>query len=369
MSELSCTVFTPVQLPSGLEIPNRIVKSSVWEGATDENCNVLPSLVEIYENLAAGGTGLILLSATTVSSDGCLGHGQIGLFNDSHVDGVKQLVDTIHKHSAKVGIQLAHAGLMAKGNVGPLLGPSTVDIPHVPNDNVPMTEDQIYEVIQLFVEAAKRAETAGVDLIQLHAAHGYLINQFLSSAFNHRDDGYGGGVINRARFLMEIVESIKAVVSVPIGVKISGEDNIEGGNTIEDTVEICKLLAYCGVEFIEVSGGTGVSEAKVGVIRKGKFHHETEAYHLDYAKAIKSALKEEDLNVIISVVGGIRTVQGAQRCLEFVDMVSLGRPLVAEPDLPRKWLEDPECAAFCKNCSGCFRPIFQKEVIRCIQKK
>ncbi|KAL0228719.1 hypothetical protein GEMRC1_013339 [Eukaryota sp. GEM-RC1] len=216
-----------------------------------------------------------------------------------------------------------------------------------------------------FVSAAKRAEAAGVDLIQLHFAHGYLLNQFVSKAFNHRTDDYGGSLENRARFPIEVLTAVKEAVSCPVGIKMSAHDNLKVEcNTIRDSVELVKLYKVAGCDFIEVSGGCSISPTNTLPIRRGKFKDATEAYHLEDAVEIKQAVGDD---VVVVVVGGIRSVPGAARCLEAgVDMVSLGRPLVAEPDLVNnKWKLEGDTMAKCVSCSGCFRPVYGGEGIRC----
>ncbi|KAL0235700.1 hypothetical protein GEMRC1_002282 [Eukaryota sp. GEM-RC1] len=355
------SLFEPISIKNVI-IPNRVMKSAVWEGLTDESGKVTPKLLEIYQNLGQGGTGLITISATSVSSDGPLGPGQVSLYSDDHIDGIRSLVDAIHQNGAKAAIQLAHAG---RFSVVRPVGPSNVEIEKAPACEE-LTHEEMKSILADFVAAAKRAEAAGVDLIQLHFAHGYLLNQFMSKAFNHRTDEYGGSLENRARFPIEVLTAVKEAVSCPIGIKLSAHDNLKVEcNTIEDSVELVKLYKAAGCDFIEVSGGTGISPAKTLPIRKGKFKEETEAYHLDDAVEIKQAVGDD---VVVAVVGGIRSVPGAARCLEAgVDMVSLGRPLISEPDLVnKKWKLDGDTMARCVNCSGCFRPIFAGEGIKCI---
>ncbi|KAL0226711.1 hypothetical protein P9112_014035 [Eukaryota sp. TZLM1-RC] len=360
-------LFNPINI-SGVNVPNRVMKSALWEGMSDpDTLKVTPELINLYEELAKGDVGLIIISATSVSASGALGPRQISLFSDDHTEGIRQIVDVIHKYNSKCAIQLAHAGRHTY-NCDPI-GPSDHDFPKAPACRAATKED-MDSILDDFVSAAKRAADAGVDFIQLHFAHGYLLNQFLSPALNHRTDEFGGSLENRLRYPIKVLQAIKQAVSIPVGVKLSPVDRLEGGNTIEEGIEISKALVQNGCDFIEVSGGTGISKSTETPIRRGKFEGDSEGYHLDDALAIKNALKQANLDTIVAVVGGIRSGKGAERCLEAgVDMVSVGRALIPEPHLVKIWKEDPEQLAFCKNCSQCFKPIFQGEGVRCVQLK
>ncbi|MEE8415495.1 MAG: NADH:flavin oxidoreductase, partial [Desulfobacterales bacterium] len=184
----------------GLQLPNRFIRSATWEGLADGDGACTPELVDLMVKLVKGGVGLIITGHTYVSSAGQATPRQLGLYKDSLIEGLKEMTEAVHREGGKIILQLAHGGLMARSKLTGTApqGPSS----EKDQDNDPgrrMTLDEIEETIAAFGQAARRAKTAGFDGVQIHSAHGYLLNQFLSPAFNLREDKYGGSVENRAR--------------------------------------------------------------------------------------------------------------------------------------------------------------------------
>jgi 2,4-dienoyl-CoA reductase-like NADH-dependent reductase (Old Yellow Enzyme family) len=227
-----------------------------------------------------------------------------------------------------------------------------------------MTLEDIREDVEAFGAAAYRAREAGFDGVQIHAAHGYLLSQFLSPAFNKREDDYGGPVENRARALLEVLRRLKTEVGhdFPILVKMNSEDFVDDGLSLEDAVTVGSMLEEGGIDAIELSGGTPLS-GKLGSIRKEIKSEEDEAYFKDSAKAFKRALQ-----IPLILVGGIRSIQVAEKLLSegIADYISMSRPFVREPSLVKRWASGDLRRAACLSDSLCFRPIVAGEGIHCI---
>ena len=210
-----------------LELPNRFIRSATWEGLAGEDGSCTPQLIDLMVELAKGGVGLIITGHTYVLPDGQATPRQLGIHNDNLIDGLKEMADAVHREGGRIILQLAHGGLQAKPRLtgttpkGPSSGERLVDPP-----GREMGVEEIKEVVDAFGEGAGRAKEAGFDGIQIHAAHGYLLNQFLSPAFNQRADNYGGSVESRARILVEVLESIRKAVGryYPALVKINSQD-------------------------------------------------------------------------------------------------------------------------------------------------
>src|SRR5690606_1154731 len=237
-------------------LPNRIVMSPMCMYSATPNGEVSDWHIVHYGTRAVGRVGLILLEATAVESRGRISDRDLGIWGDHHVEGLKKLVDFAHGQGVKIGIQLAHAGRKAVLDE-PIIAPSA--IPFDDRSKMPqeMSKTQIDEVIRAFREAARRADAAGFDVVEIHAAHGYLLHEFLSPLSNRREDEYGGSLTNRFRMLKEVVRSVREVwpEERPLYVRISAVDYAEGGLTLEDSVEIARLLKEEGVDLIDVSSG------------------------------------------------------------------------------------------------------------------
>jgi len=230
-----------------------------------------------------------------------------------------------------------------------------------------MTLEDIREVVEAFGRAAYRAREAGFDGVQIHAAHGYLFSQFLSPAFNKREDEYGGPLENRARALLEVLRRLKTEVGndFPILVKMNSQDFIDDGLSLEDAVKVGAMLQKEGIDAIELSGGTPLS-GKLGTIRKGIKSEENEAYFKDSAKAFKRVIE-----IPLILVGGIRSIQVAEKLLieGTADYISMSRPFVREPALVKRWASGDHRRATCLSDSLCFRPTVAGEGIYCVTER
>ncbi len=246
-------------------------------------------------SFATGGTGLILAEATGVVAEGRISIGCTGLYNDEQVKAWSGIVDFVHSQGVKIGIQLAHAGRKAgttiPGADHPMatpeeggwqaVAPSAIAFPGYPEPRA-LTEVEIKELVTSFGAAAKRAMAAGFDLVEIHAAHGYLLHEFYSPLSNTRTDEYGGSYENRVRFLKEVTSEVRSVIpeSMPLFIRISASDWTEGGWTIEESVRLSSELTALGVDLIDVSSGGNVSKANIAV---------GPGYQVHFAEAIKSS--------------------------------------------------------------------------------
>jgi 2,4-dienoyl-CoA reductase-like NADH-dependent reductase (Old Yellow Enzyme family) len=230
-----------------------------------------------------------------------------------------------------------------------------------------MTSSDVEDIVRCFGSAARRAKEAGFDGIELHAAHGYLFSQFLSPAFNHRKDTYGGSISNRARALAEAVRAVRSSVggNYPLIVKMNGNDYAEGGMTDQDSVSVAKILAEKGIDGIEVSGGLLTSRTR-GPSRTGIESEEQEAYFSREARMIK---KETGLTVIL--VGGIRSMAVAENIVEdgTADFIAMSRPFIREPDLVNRWKNGDCVKSTCISDNRCFRPALTGKGIYCVHER
>jgi 2,4-dienoyl-CoA reductase-like NADH-dependent reductase (Old Yellow Enzyme family) len=289
---------------------------------------------------AVGGAGLIIQEATAVSPEGRITPADLGLYNAGHVEKLKQITAFIHQQGAVAGIQLAHAGRKAGcaepwnggrqiGNNG--IGWKTVSCsvnPFYPEDegSVALDGEGIQKVISDFKIAAERALQAGFKLLEIHAAHGYLIHQFLSPLSNHRNDQYGGSFENRIRLLSEVVISVKKVwpENLPLFVRISVTDWAEGGWNPDEAVQLSKLLKKMGVDLIDCSSGGLVPDAKIPV---------APGYQVAFAERIK-----KETGILTSAVGFITEARQAEDILSqgSADLIMIGRESLREPYFPLK---------------------------------
>lgn len=290
-----------------------------------------------YTTRAIGGAGLIMTEATAIAPEGRISVGDLGIWSDDHISELRRLTTSIHANGAVAAIQLAHAGRKASHDLPAngakqlslenggwtTLAPSA--IPFAENESAPhsVDTDQIAEIAEQFKQAARRSFEAGFKIIEIHAAHGYLLHQFLSPASNKRDDNYGGSFENRIRFLLEVLTSVKEVwpTNFPIFVRLSATDWVEGAWNLEETVQLCKILQQQGVDLIDCSTGGNLPNVKIPV---------ADGYQVPFAEAIQRA------GVPAATVGLIYTPAQITAILDSnkADMVMLGRVLLRNPYFP-----------------------------------
>lgn len=273
------SLFDPMTI-RGVTFSNRIWVSPMCQYSAIDGVATKWHDVHIG-SFATGGTGLIMMEATGVVPEGRISTACLGLWNDAQTERLKPIVQFAHSMATKIGIQLAHAG--RKGSCLPpwsdhpmaskeeggwdCVAPSAISFGGKYPVPKALTKEEIHELVAAFAISAKRAVTAGFDLVEIHAAHGYLIHQFLSPISNQRGDEYGGSFENRARFILEISKAVRNAIpdSMPLFVRISASDWLEDGWTIDESVELCKLLKEVGVDLIDVSSGGTSSGAPVPV--------------------------------------------------------------------------------------------------------
>ncbi len=290
-------------------------------------------------SFAIGGASLVITEATAVSPEGRISPGDLGIWKDEHIDKLKQINNFIHEQGSLSAVQLAHAGRKASHNLPwkggaqirsnaeggwKTLGPDAE--PFLETEEAPAAIDKagIEKVKADFKSAAERAARAGFDVLEIHAAHGYLIHEFYSPLSNHRTDEYGGSFENRIRLLVEITETIKETWSPekPLFVRISATDWTEGGWTIEESVLLAKVLKNIGVDFVDCSTGGNVASAKIP-LKPG--------YQVDFAEKIR-----RETDVLTGAVGLITTPQQADAIIRDgqADAVLLARELLRDPHFP-----------------------------------
>ncbi|MCP4747486.1 MAG: NADH:flavin oxidoreductase [Desulfobacteraceae bacterium] len=352
-----------------LSMVNRLVRSATWEGLCDDQGRPTEKLNQFYKALSDGSVGLIISGYTYVRPEGKQLPGQMGIYSDDFEKNYLKLTECVHKANGKIAIQLVHAGGQASRQVSGFapVGPSAVQAAQFPEKPEALSVEDVQKIVNAFIRAAVRAKQWGFDAVQLHGAHGYLINQFLSPLTNHRNDQYGGGIENRCRFLMDIYNGIRQETGddYPVMIKLNISDNQEAGLEPEEALYAARLLDRSGIDAIEVSSGT-MASGKKGPARERINKPEKEAYNLDLAKLVKN-----EAGCPVMVVGGFRSFEIVQNAVQDhgMDYVALCRPLIREPGLINRWQSGNRQAAECISCNQCFRPGLSGEGIYCVAEQ
>ncbi|MEK7309651.1 MAG: NADH:flavin oxidoreductase [Planctomycetota bacterium] len=383
-----------------LEVKNRLMRSATAERLVDKSGAVTDDLVALYKRLAQSEVGTIITGYTSIHPRGRSGWQMMSIDNDDFIKGLQRLTKAVHEYETRILVQLCHSGRYAPSiliNARPLAVSVSPDDMKGDLPPAEATDKEIEEVINAFAESAYRAREAGFDGVQIHAAHGYLVSQFLSPAMNKRTDQWGGNVENRTRFLMETIKRIRQKVGTdyPVWLKLNCEDFIPNGLTIADTISTLKHLTSnpvrdrssqrddrandtqrinsikhpntdvssnakpCisnGADAIEISGGVTFTE----VIRKDILSPDKEAYFLPQARQIKQAIPELPL----ILVGGLRTRGVMEQLLSEhkMDLVSMSRPFIRNPEFAltlKKGGKTSDCIS-CNLCLGA-----KKEPVKC----
>lgn len=338
-------LFTPLTLPNGAVLPNRLCKAAMEENLSIEGQLPGERLYTLYRRWAEGGVGLQLTGNVMVAPDALTGPGGVVLQDDRNLEAFKKWAEAGKAGGAHFWMQINHPGRQVYAAMGEqAVGPSDIAV------NLPgfekllakpraLSGDEVKALINRFATTAALAEKAGFTGVQIHAAHGYLISQFLSPLVNNRDDEWGGSLQNRARFLLEIVQAVKAVVSPDfcLSVKLNSADFQKGGFELDDAKWVALELEKMGLDLLEMSGGNYESPVMTGTTD----HTSTakrEAYFVDFAREIASVV-----SVPIMVTGGIFSPETALSALAEdkagfgVKVLGLGRGLAFDPDLPNLW--------------------------------
>ncbi len=324
----------------GHKIKNRIVvPPMVCFGWSNDSGIATKAHIDHYENLAKGGAGLIILEAHCVQKNGRLSNDQLGIWSEDHIDGLKLIADACHKHGAVVIIQIHHAGLKTPNNVRKV--PVSPSYYHKDGQTaLELTLEEISEIQENFVLAAKRAEIAGLDGIELHGAHGYLIDQFVSPVINKREDNYGGDLPSRMNFVKEIIEKIKTSVSKDfiLGYRMGGN-----APTLNQGIEIAKQLQCLGIDLLHVSAG----------ISDGSLPKVPVDFPYNWIVYLGTEIKKY-ITIPVITVNGIRTKSQAEFIIEknMADFVALGMAHLVDSNFANKVkgnLQPISCLE-CKKC-------------------
>ncbi len=353
-----------------IALKNRFICSATWLGKANHDGSCSPLLISSMLPIARGETGLLISEMAFVSQNAQCAPFQMGVYNDSLLPGLRRMAEFVHKAGAPVVMQLVHGGLfsiplMFTGQEP--LGPSVMQTPDGPLGRE-MTREDILESIGAFKDAAVRAQKAGFDGVQVHAAHGWLLSQFLSPFFNKRTDEYGGNIENRARIVLEIIKSIREAVGeqFSILVKINSDDFLDGGFNTDEMLLVSAMLEKSGVNAIELSGGT-IGALLTGNV-DGSFSPtgKKEVYYREASKRFKEKIK-----IPLILVGGIRSFEVAEELVNtgITDYISMCRPLIREPDLIKRWKSGDLRKSECISDSACFQPGMEGKGVHCVHIK
>jgi 2,4-dienoyl-CoA reductase-like NADH-dependent reductase (Old Yellow Enzyme family) len=353
-----------------MPLSNRFVRSATWEGMAADDGSCTLKLIEKMIELARGGVGMIITGHTFVTPEGQAGPWQMGVYDDKFLNGLTQMTNGVHEFESKIVMQLAHAGAHANTQLTgqEALGPSVKESEKGPLCRE-ISKDEIAKLTKAFAEGAERAKRAGFDGVQIHAAHGYGLSQFLSPFYNKRTDEYGGTIENRARIVLDILKAIREVVgeNFPVLVKINSNDFVEGGFSLQDMIETALLLESAGIDAIEMSGGNLLYSGKLGPVRAGKIDSpEKEVFYREAAKQYKQKIK-----VPLILVGGIRSFETAESLVKegIADYISLCRPLIREPHLVNRWRFGDIAPATCLSDNLCFKPAMEGKGLYCLTEE
>ncbi len=333
-------IFQQLTLPNGAVIANRIAKAAMEENMADADQAPSQALLRLYQAWAEGEAGLLLTGNVMVDRRAMTGPGGVVLEDATHLAKFQQWAQIGRAKGAQFWLQINHPGRQMQANLGQTSwAPSAVPLAMgsvSKRFNTPqaMSATVIADVLQRFTRTAQLGEQAGFSGVQIHAAHGYLLSQFLSPLTNKRDDAWGGSLENRARLLLDIVKAVRAVVSpgFAVAVKLNSADFQRGGFSPDDARQVVLWLNDLGVDLVELSGGSYEAPAMQGQSRDGRTLAR-EAYFLEFAQDIQAAAK-----MPIMITGGIRRKIVAEQVLEQgVDMVGIGTALAIDPYLPRDW--------------------------------
>lgn len=362
------TLFTPLSIGS-MVLKNRFVRSATWEGLAGEDGSATERLGDLMIELGSSELGMIISGHAYVSREGQAGRWQLGIYDDRLVPGLTQMAQNMTRRGSRAVAQLAHAGgRAAEALTGTQAAAPSPMVGRAGNQAREMTVDEIARTASAFAAAAARAKQAGFDGVELHAAHGFLLSQFLSPYFNRRTDRYGGSLENRARFLLEALAAIRRSVGddYPVLVKINAEDFIDGGFTVDDMIATSRFLEQAGIDAIEMSGGTISEASRYRACRTEVAQRpDDEAYYREAARRYKDAV-----GTPLVLVGGIRSFEAAEQLVEdgLADAVALCRPLIREPGLIVRWHSGNREPARCESCNQCFEPAIAGEGIRCMME-
>ncbi|KUP92868.1 NADH:flavin oxidoreductase/NADH oxidase family protein [Tritonibacter horizontis] len=335
------SLFQPLELPCGVILKNRIGKSAMSDSLGDGRGDPTDAQIRLYERWAEGGLAVSIVGEVQGNPHFAEKPGNLVLGPASDVERFRALARAGSINGAQLWLQLGHAGAMAHPPISDPKGPSALDIPGLTCSALTLKE--VRDLPSEFARTAHMAKKLGFGGVQIHAAHGFLLSQFLSPLFNRRDDKYGGSVTNRMRLLLEVAHEVRTAVgpSFPIAVKLNATDQLEGGFHEDDALAVVAALDETGIDLIDVSGGTYFPGAKSASDSAG-----SGPYFFDFAEQARPLTDKP-----LMVTGGFKTLRQVTGALDRgIDMIGLARALVLDPSLPSKWqsgaVDDPDFPRF-----------------------
>jgi 2,4-dienoyl-CoA reductase-like NADH-dependent reductase (Old Yellow Enzyme family) len=355
---------------NSMTLKNRFVRSATYDGSAEKTGHVSQKQIEIFQKLAQGGVGLIVTGITSVHACGQISSFQNSLASDDCIEGFKAMSDTVHDHGAKIAVQLFHGGREIARIYRPekkqAIAPSFIDDdPYFRGPYRAMTREDIHETVQAFGDAAERARKAGVDAVQVHGAHAYLLSQFLSPFTNRRDDQWGGALLNRLRLHHEIIKAIRAKVGpdYPVLIKIGVQDRFPEGLLFQDGKEAALHLARWGFDALEISSGLRGHGYENSEFQPHIVRLDQEGYFRQWCGEIC-----RKVDVPVMMVGGLRSPGLMEEVIRNgeTDFVSLSRPLIREPGIINKWKAGERQRAACVSCNQCFDRLLKGTPLHCV---
>lgn len=312
-------LFEPFSIRT-IELKNRIVMSPMCMYQAEDDGIATDFHLVHYTSRAIGQVGLIILEATAVVPEGRITNKDLGIWSDEHIENLTKIVSNVKAYGSKAGIQLAHAGRKATVD-GDTYAPSSIAFSEMYKTPLEMSKNDIKEVVSAFKAAAQRAIKAGFDVLEIHGAHGYLINEFLSPLTNQRTDEYGGSIENRYRLLREVIDAVRSIWDGPLFVRISANEYAEGGLKPEDYIQFALWMKSQDVDLIDVSSGGVVSVSVTSF----------PLYQVPYAATLK-----QEANIATGAVGIITNGKDAEAILQEqkADLIFIGRELLRNPHFP-----------------------------------
>ena len=355
-------LFSPFTIKH-INLKNRIVMPPLASFLIGDDGSITDETIEHYRRRAAGGPAMVIMEACAVSPEGIVSPHQPVIYDDRHIDGLSKIAATIKEEGAVAALQIHHGGRQTSAKVihRKPLAPSPLPCPAIRGDVEPLTVDGIQNLVQIFGAAAARAYRAGFELIEIHGAHGYLVNQFLSKFSNIREDEYGGDVAGRTRFAREIVEEVcrRTDHALPVSFKISAEEYVDGGLTTKDSIEILKILIKAGIDLVQVSAGNDVTPEWI-----------SQPMFMEKACLVESASRvKKAVDIPVMAVGRINDPLIADEIIRQgkADLVCIGRGLLADPEMPLKAKNGRlDEIRTCIACNTCMQSIFKKGRIECL---
>lgn len=328
-----------------LRAKNRFVRAATYEALADDAGRPTSALQAVYERLAEGGVGTIITGYAHVMADEQPNPRMLGMHDDALVPAYRALVEAVHARGARIVAQIVYGGSATRLDPpsARILGPSAIAEPSTGIIPEEASQQDIDDVVEAFARAARRARDAGFDGVEVHAAHGYLLSQFLSSRMNQRTDAYGGSIENRARIVVEVIEAARREVGLafPLMIKLNSSDGAGGGLTEDDSLQAAKLFVRGGIDAVEASGVWRACKTRAFA---------GEPYFGAYARRLA---REVDVPVVVT--GGNRSFEVMERMVaeDGIAAFGLSRPLLCEPDLVARWKEDPAYSVRCVSCNQC----------------